>query len=67
MPDASEAVIWEYELLPLQLSVKDGIEESRATLNAEGVDGWELVSVVPKMGKNPSLDCLAFLKRRKRL
>jgi len=55
--------MWEYQLLTLPLSTSGGFEESQQALNAEGADGWELIAVVPKMGKIPSLDCVAVLKR----
>jgi len=58
-------VAWEYQIVVLPLSGKGGVDESRAVLNGEGFDGWDLVSVVPKMGSNPSLDCLAVMNRQK--
>ena len=57
---------WEYELIVLPLSGEPGFEESQSALNAEGAEGWEAVAVVPKMGKTPSLDCFAVMKRPKR-
>ena len=58
------AGMWGYKLLPLPLSHKDGIDESTYWLNQEGMDGWEVIAVVPKMSTPPTLDCLAIMKRR---
>ena len=57
--------MWENKIMVLPLAAKDGVDESENLLNAEAVDGWELVAVVPKIGSPPSRDCLAFLKRQK--
>lgn len=62
---STEVTPWEYQLLPLPLSGNGGTDESQTWLNNEGAKGWELVAVVPKMSTHPSLDCLAFMKRRR--
>jgi len=57
---------WEYKIIVLPFSGDNGLEEAQAWLNEEGAEHWELVSVVPKIGAAPSLDCIAILKRVKR-
>lgn len=52
---------WEYlfELLTL-----DPFEESEQQLNALGSKGWEVIAIIPKMGKGDSWT-IALLKRPK--
>lgn len=64
--EAVEPSVWEYRLVVLSLSREGGLNESQATLNYEGAEGWQALAVVPKIGKTPSLDCLAVMKRPKR-
>jgi hypothetical protein len=54
---------WEYKFEVLGLSAESGIEHSQKSINTEGADGWEVIAVIPKLGKQPSLDCLALMKR----
>ncbi|MGA3043914.1 MAG: DUF4177 domain-containing protein [Bryobacteraceae bacterium] len=50
---------WEYKIIVLPFSGDNSLEEGQKWLNEEGAEHWQLVSVVPKMGAKPSLDCLA--------
>ena len=47
------AVVWEYATIPLI------VHNTTAILNSWGVDGWELVQVVP----GPEGGLVAYLKR----
>ena len=55
---------WEYHIELLNLGNEDAAT-SVGQLNDLGVVGWELVSVVNKLGKDDSWTA-AFLKREKR-
>jgi hypothetical protein len=56
---------WEYEFQVFSLAGKgNDIEEATKRLNEAGDEGWEIVSVMPKMGKNDSWG-IAVLKRPK--
>lgn len=54
---------WEYrfEVLDLQGSEKS-LDDSQNELNRLGQLGWEVVSLVPKMGKGESW-CMTLLKK----
>jgi len=63
--------VWEYKFLVLSLDVAitskkdaDPLEQAEKDLNAEGADGWEVVSLLPNMGKGESWT-IALLKRPK--
>jgi hypothetical protein len=63
---------WEYKFMVFSLtaSVIEGnthqgpFEEAEIWLNQEGAAGWEVVSVLPKMGAGESWT-IALLKRQK--
>jgi hypothetical protein len=64
--------MWEYKFLVLNLDVaisggKDAnpLDQATSDLNAEGGFGWEVVGVLPKMGKGNSWT-IALLKRPRR-
>jgi hypothetical protein len=56
--------MWEYEFLIFSLGGHGGdqMDKAQAELNAAGAEGWEAVSLLPKMGKDESW-CIALLKR----
>lgn len=59
--------MWEYKFLIFSLGTGHGdgntyIEASESQLNAEGAAGWEVIAVLPNMGKN----CFALMKRPKK-
>jgi hypothetical protein len=45
----------EYQLVPLPLSGEGGLKQGEDALNSEASDGWQVIAVVPKIGKTPSL------------
>jgi hypothetical protein len=54
---------WEYRFEVLDLQGSDeSLDESKDELNRLGHLGWEVVSLVPKMGAGESW-CVALLKR----
>jgi len=54
---------WQYRFEVLDLVSSDqSLDESQKQLNALGEARWEVVSLVPKVGKGESW-CLALLKR----
>ena len=55
---------WEYHIELLNLGNEDAAISERK-LNVLGATGWELVSVVSKLGKNDSWS-VAILKRLKK-
>ena len=64
--------MWEYKFLVLSLDIansggKDAnpFDQATSDLNAEGGVGWEVVAVLPKMGKGNSWT-IALLKRPRR-
>jgi len=60
--------MWEYKFLIFSLGKGQGddyVEKSQAELNAEGAEGWEVIAILPKMGKNESW-CFALMKRPKK-
>jgi hypothetical protein len=56
--------MWEYKFLPFDLGGGKRTEACEAELNSEAANGWEVVTVMPKMGSNESW-CIALLKRLK--
>lgn len=54
-------MVWEYEFVLFSF---DDLDDAEKTLNAEGSQGWEVISLVPKMGKDDSWT-IALLKRPK--
>ncbi len=60
--------MWEYKFLPFDLSGGEGMDERmdafEAEVNSEAANGWEVVTVMPKMGFHESW-CIALLKRLK--
>jgi len=53
---------WEYASIALKKGMKDsGLSTDKQLLDKYGLEGWELVSVVPALG-----DLVAYLKRQKR-
>jgi hypothetical protein len=56
---------WEYKLLVFDLEAKDNaLEEAEKEFNDLGAQGWEVVSVLPKMGYKGKWG-IAVLKRPK--
>jgi len=62
--------VWEYKFLVLSLNVAigggkdaDPLDEATIELNGEGKEGWEVVAVIPKIGKGESWT-IALLKRQ---
>ena len=58
-------MMWEYrfEVMNLDSPIgSDPVGKSEARLNALGKDGWEVVVILPKMGKDNSWT-IALLKR----
>ena len=56
---------WEYRFEVLDLVSDDkALDESTQELNRFGKDGWEVVSLIPKMGAGQSW-CIVLLKRPK--
>jgi hypothetical protein len=54
---------WEYRFEVLDFSSSESaIENATSELNKAGKDGWEVVSIMPKMGHKESW-CIALLKR----
>jgi len=52
---------WEYASIALIKGAKDsGLSTDKQLLDKYGLEGWELVSVVPALG-----DLVAYLKRQK--
>jgi hypothetical protein len=64
--------MWEYKFFVLSLDIAitgekdaDPLHQAASDLNAEGEVGWEVVAVLPKMGKGDSWT-IALLKRPRR-
>ena len=56
---------WEYQLVVIDFtSSKANLDTTREELNNSGREGWELVTLLPKMGANESLT-IALFKREK--
>lgn len=54
---------WEYSFMVLDLeAADDSIEMSERSLNEGGQEGWEVVTILPRMGAGRSW-CYALLKR----
>lgn len=53
-------MMWEYKIAIIPLSE---IEDAQRLLNKEGREGWELVTVIPRVGKSESWS-QAFFKRQ---
>jgi hypothetical protein len=52
---------WEYASIALVKGQKDaGVSTDKQVLDKYGLEGWELVAVVPALG-----DLIAYLKRQK--
>ena len=51
---------WEYRIAIIPLSE---IEDAHSLLNREGREGWELVTLIPRVGKSESWS-QAFFKRQ---
>ena len=60
---------WEYKFLVLALEPAndsgDTLSDNEAALNREGADGWDVVTLLPKLGAGESWT-VALLKRRSR-
>lgn len=58
--------MWEYKFLVFSLGGHgdETMKRSEEELNAEGADGWEAVTLLPKMGKNECW-CIALMKRQR--
>lgn len=56
--------MWEYKFVVFSLGehADEPFEEAKGQLNIEGANGWEVVTVLPKMGKKESW-CVALMKR----
>jgi len=52
---------FEYEILSFPMDRKNGLIDMQATLNAKGVDGWDVVSISSSEFAN--IGHTAFLKR----